>query len=298
MGTMRWASVFVTLLMVACGGDDGSGAPACISGMVVGCSCDDGSSGTQTCGASGAFEACTCSRVDPLSGDEAANAPGDPGAAASATQDDGAGSAESSSNGTADSNADEGPEAGEPSGTAGTSGGSGEAGSGSDDGAAGNDGGGAGSDGGGAGSDGGGAGNDGGGAGSDGGGAGSGGDNGGDEDPHIPEPGALFAPCELDSECKGDLAVCVRGGDPLQLEQPPVGYCSVTCLGTGGGGDECPQPETGTVSAICEPLSLRCVLARCAELECPVGMECVRRQSVRPPGMFVTIAECLYPARD
>ena len=216
--------MFVTLLMVACGGDDGSGAPACISGMVVGCSCDDGSSGTQTCGASGAFEACTCSRVDPLSGDEAANAPGDPGAAASATQDDGAGS--------------------------------------------------------------------------DGGGAGSGGDNGGDEDPHIPEPGALFAPCELDSECKGDLAVCVRGGDPLQLEQPPVGYCSVTCLGTGGGGDECPQPETGTVSAICEPLSLRCVLARCAELECPVGMECVRRQSVRPPGMFVTIAECLYPARD
>ncbi len=292
MGTMRWASVFTALVVMACGGDDGSGAPPCISGMVIGCSCDDGSNGTQTCGASGAFEPCTCSRADPLGADDAASAAGDPGAAATGMQDDGAAPPESGSDGTADSSSDEGPEAGGPSGAAGTSGGSDEAGSGSDDGGAGSDGDGAGSDGGGAGSDG-------GGAGSDGGGAGNDGDNGGDEDPHIPEPGALFAPCELDSECKGDLAVCVRGGDPSQLEQPPVGYCSVTCPGPGtGAGDDCPQPQTGTVSATCEPRSLRCVLARCAELECPVGMECVRRQSMRPPGMFVTIVECLYPARD
>lgn len=53
------ALVLGTLLLAACGADEGGGGP-CTAGAMLPCRCDDGGDGLRWCEADGAFGACSC----------------------------------------------------------------------------------------------------------------------------------------------------------------------------------------------------------------------------------------------
>ena len=55
--------LFVTITLVGAAGCDDSSE--CVSGRTVACTCPGGGEGTQTCGESGAFEACRCPDAGP-----------------------------------------------------------------------------------------------------------------------------------------------------------------------------------------------------------------------------------------